>query len=144
MPGRSDCARRLGALWLLCAVAWPGATPADVSARADSALGTTGCSPGTDLRGDPLRGAPLHLRYCAGCHGADGNPEGISMALDPPPGDQSDPARMQTLTDADLYLAICKGGEGVGKNFIMPAWGDVLTDQDIRDLISQVRTFPAG
>jgi mono/diheme cytochrome c family protein len=48
---------------------------------------------------------------------------------------------MKTLPDAYLYLAVCRGGEGVGKNFIMPAWGDLLSDQDIKDLVAQIRTF---
>jgi mono/diheme cytochrome c family protein len=48
---------------------------------------------------------------------------------------------MKTLPDAYLYLAICRGGEGVGRNFIMPAWGDLLSDQDIKDLVAQIRTF---
>jgi mono/diheme cytochrome c family protein len=132
---------RLGTVLLLGTVAYPGVNRADVIARPDSALATNQCAPGPDLRGDPDRGAPLHLRYCAGCHGGDGNPEGIAMALEVPPGNQSDPGRMRALTDAELYLAICKGGEGVGKNPNMPAWGDVLTEQDIRDLIAQVRGF---
>ena len=61
--------------------------------------------------------------------------------MDEPPKDQSDPVYMKTLADAYLYLAVCKGGVGVGRNFIMPAWGDLLSDQDIRDLIAQIRSF---
>ncbi len=99
------------------------------------------CTPAGELRGDAARGAALHLQHCAECHGADGKAEVIVMHMDTPPKDQSDPVYMKTLADAYLYLAVCKGGVGVGRNFIMPAWGDLLSDQDIKDLIAQIRSF---
>lgn len=107
----------------------------------ESALSANGCSPTGELRGDGARGKALFLENCAECHGADGKGEVIVMHMDTPPRDQSDPAYMKTLPDAYLYMAICKGGAGVGKNFVMPAWGAHLTDQDIRDLIAWVRGF---
>lgn len=108
---------------------------------AEPALKTVNCTPLGEIRGDVERGAALHLKHCAECHGADGKAEVIVMHMDVPPRDQSDPLYMKTLPDAFLYLAICRGGEGVGKNFIMPAWGDLLSDQDIKDLVAQIRTF---
>ncbi|MBN8280163.1 MAG: c-type cytochrome [Gammaproteobacteria bacterium] len=106
-----------------------------------TALKAVNCTPLGEVRGDATRGAALHLKHCAECHGADGKAEVIVMHMDVPPRDQSDAAYMKTLPDAYLYLAICRGGLGVGKNFIMPAWGDLLTDQDIKDLVAQIRTF---
>lgn len=117
------------------------AGPGTVAQSEESALKSGNCSPTGELRGDAGRGAALHLQHCAECHGADGKAEVIVLHMDTPPKDQSDPAYMQTLADAYLYLVVCKGGVGVGRNFIMPAWGDVLTDQDIRDLIAQIRSF---
>jgi cytochrome c oxidase cbb3-type subunit 3 len=108
---------------------------------AETALKAVNCTPLGEVRGNAERGAPLHLKYCAECHGADGKAEVIVMHMDTPPKDQSDPVYMKTLPDAFLYLAVCKGGLGVGKNFIMPAWGDLLSDQDIKDLVAQIRTF---
>lgn len=108
---------------------------------ADSALKTVNCMPTGELRGNLERGAALHLKNCAECHGADGKADVIVMHMDTPPKDQSDAAYMKTLSDEYLYLAVCKGGVGVGKNFIMPAWGDVLSDQDIKDLIAQIRAL---
>jgi mono/diheme cytochrome c family protein len=101
------------------------------------------CAPEGDLRGDPRRGAILHLKHCAECHGADGKAEVIVMHMDVQPRDQSDAAYMRTLPDAYLYLAICRGGGEVGKYFVMPGWGDVLSDRDIRDLLAHIRTFSA-
>lgn len=111
------------------------------AARAEPALRSVNCDPLGEIRGDVARGAALHVRHCAECHGADGKAEVIVMHMDVPPKDQSDPAYMKTLPDSFLYLAICRGGESVGRNFIMPAWGDLLSDQDIKDLVAQIRTF---
>jgi cytochrome c oxidase cbb3-type subunit 3 len=108
---------------------------------ADSALKSVNCTPQGELRGSVERGSALHLKYCAECHGADGKADVIVLHMDTPPQDQSDPVYMKTLPDAYLYLAVCKGGLGVGKNFIMPAWGDVLSDQDIKDLVAQIRAL---
>ena len=108
---------------------------------AESALKSVNCTPLGEIRGDVERGAALHLKHCAECHGEDGKAEVIVMHMDTPPKDQSDPEYMKTLPDAFLYLAVCKGGEAVGRNYIMPAWGDLLTDQDIKDLVAQIRTF---
>lgn len=63
------------------------------------------------------------------------------MHMDEPPKDQSDVEYMNTLSDAYLYIAICKGGDAVGKSIIMPGWGDILTDQEIKDLVARVRSF---
>jgi len=111
------------------------------SSGAEPALAATNCTPGGELRGDVTRGAALHVQHCAECHGPDGKAEVIVMHMDVAPKDQSDGSYMKTLPDGFLYLAICRGGEGVGKNFVMPAWGDLLSDQDIKDLVAQIRTF---
>ena len=108
---------------------------------AEPALTSVNCTPAGELRGDAERGAALHLQHCTGCHGVDGKGDAIVMHMDVPPKDQADPVYMKTLPDEFLYLAVCKGGEAVGRNFIMPAWGDLLSDQDIKDLVAQMRTF---
>jgi mono/diheme cytochrome c family protein len=112
-----------------------------VAGAADTALATASCSPAGELRGDPDRGAVLHLKHCADCHGADGRANVIVMHMDEGPQDQSDPDYMRALTDQYLYMATCKGGLAVGKSGVMPAWGDVLSDQAIKDLIAHIRTF---
>jgi cytochrome c oxidase cbb3-type subunit 3 len=108
---------------------------------AEPALAAVNCLPTGDLRGNAAQGAALHLKHCAECHGVDGKGDAIVMHMDVPPKDQSDTDYMKTLSDEFLYLAVCKGGEAVGRNFIMPAWGDLLSDQDIKDLVAQIRTF---
>jgi mono/diheme cytochrome c family protein len=107
------------------------------------ALASNNCVPGaTDqLRGDPANGKTLHVEHCAACHGTAGAADVMVMHMDETPKDQSDPGYMKQLPDAYLYLAICKGGAGVGKSYVMSPWGDFFTDQEIRDLIAWIRTF---
>jgi len=112
-----------------------------VTAADAPALEANDCTPGGTLRGDAERGAEIHAEHCAECHGLDGKAEVIVMHMDEPPRDQSDPKYMKTMMDAYIYLAICKGGEPVGKSIIMPAWGDMLTDGEIKDLVAWIRTF---
>ena len=105
------------------------------------ALDANNCAPSGDLRGDPANGQTLHVEHCAACHGLTGQSDVVVMHMDETPPDQSDPEYMKNLPDPYLYLAICKGGQGIGKSYVMSPWGDLLTDQQIRDLIGWIRTF---
>ena len=109
--------------------------------ESETALATNDCGPAGDLRGDAGRGQPLHQEHCAECHGYDGKAEVIIMHMDEPPPDQSDPEYMGQLPDAYLYLAICRGGEGIGKSIVMYPWGPIFTDQQIKDLVAYVRSL---
>jgi len=109
--------------------------------EAESALATNNCTPGGELRGDAENGKQLHLENCAECHGATGKTDIIVMHMDEPPKDQSDPAYMNTLSDAFLYLAICQGGEAVGRSIVMAPWGDYFSDQEIKDMVAHIRSF---
>jgi len=106
------------------------------------ALESNNCvPPQEDLRGDAGNGKVLHLEHCVACHGLNGQADVVVMHMDETPPDQSDPAYMDNLPDGYLYLAICRGGEGIGKSYVMSPWGDFFTDQEIRDLIAWIRTF---
>lgn len=107
----------------------------------EPALQSVDCAPDGNLRGDAPAGQNIHLEHCAACHGYDGKAEVIVLHMDEPPHDQTDAAYMATLSDAFLYLAICRGGESVGRSIVMPGWGDILTDQEIKDLVAWIRTF---
>jgi mono/diheme cytochrome c family protein len=99
-------------------------------------------NPTGELRGDKERGAKLYAQTCASCHGATGHGDGpASKGLNPPPANHTDPGRMGKLTDADIYHVICGGGASVGKSPLMAAWGPVVGDQGIRDLIAHIRTL---
>lgn len=131
---RNATLRLIGALCLTLAVT--------LTTAAEPALESTNCiPPAGNIRGDAESGQGIHLENCAECHGYDGKAEVIVMHMDEPPRDQTDVEYMKTLNDAFLYLAICSGGEAVGRSLVMPMWGDVLSDQDIRDLVAWIRTF---
>ncbi len=112
-----------------------------MAAIAAPALEENDCTPTGELRGEAEAGQDLHLENCAECHGYDGKAEVIVMHMDEPPRDQTDAEYMASLSDAFLYLAICRGGEAVGRSIVMPGWGDVLTDREIKDLVAWIRTF---
>jgi mono/diheme cytochrome c family protein len=99
-------------------------------------------NPTGELRGDKARGSQLYAQTCASCHGAEGHGDGpASKGLTPQPANHTDPGRMGGLTDTDIYAVICGGGAAVGKSPLMAAWGPVVGDQGIRDLIAHIRSL---
>jgi len=117
-----------GALLLLC-----GVTPA---AAQQAQVG--------NVTGHAAAGKPLYTRYCAGCHGDDGDARGENAQwIDPKPRDftlavfkcRSTPTG--TLpTDRDLFDAMTRGF--VTTN--MPAWLP-LTPHNRVDLVAYIKTF---
>ncbi len=114
----------------------------------DVALGTPSVD-STESRigavtGHAAEGKRLYRRYCIGCHGPDGNGQGMNAQwIDPKPRDfteatfkcRSTPTG--TLpTDDDLYNAITRGF--VTTN--MPSWRP-LTPQQRADLVAFVKTW---
>jgi mono/diheme cytochrome c family protein len=114
----------------------------------DPALGTpsvaTEQSHIGNLTGNAAAGRKLYIRSCIGCHGPDGNGQGMNAQwIDPKPRDfteatfkcRSTPTG--TLpTDDDLYNAITRGF--VTTN--MPSWRP-LTPQERADLVAFVKTW---
>jgi high-affinity iron transporter len=79
---------------------------------------------------------------CSICHGTGGKGDGPSAAgLNPRPADFTNCATMQAQSDAVLFTIIKRGGQGAGRSTVMPAWGEALSDGQIRDLVSVVRGF---
>jgi mono/diheme cytochrome c family protein len=122
----------------------PAAAPAPPPpAPAAAPGGALNCAnPTGELRGDKTRGQQLYSQTCASCHGASGHGDGpASKGLNPPPANHTDPGRMGALTDVDIYKVICGGGASVGKSPLMAAWGPVVGDQGVRDLVAYVRSL---
>ena len=95
-----------------------------------------------DPIGDRERGKTDYSNYCSPCHGQSGNGRGpMAALLDPRPTDHRDTAYMNTLPDGYLTRLIRHGGRGVGKSPAMAAWGDILSEQQIRNLIAYMRTL---
>ena len=84
----------------------------------------------------------LYTTYCSNCHGASGKGDGLAAeSLPDKPADHTDGKFMSQLSDKYLSEIISKGGSGVGKSPFMPAWGTLLKDQQIRDIVSYVRSL---
>lgn len=79
--------------------------------------------------------------YCTQCHGVNGKGDGINATKDQPvsPRDHTDTKSMGKLTNADIENVIRDGGKATGKSSMMPPWGKVLTDGEIKDLVKHLR-----
>jgi len=90
--------------------------------------------------GDSAKGKESYNQICAMCHGDTGKGDGVAAAsLDPKPRDLSSSEYVSTLTDEHIFNVIKEGGESVGKSNLMPAWGAVLSDDKIWDVIAYLR-----
>lgn len=91
---------------------------------------------------DPERGKKKYRLLCAGCHGVAGKGNGPAAAsLNPKPRDYTDKEFIARMTDASMFEIIKRGGAAVKKSPSMPAWGEALSERDIRDLIAYIRTL---
>jgi len=90
--------------------------------------------------GDPGRGEPLYQRYCAGCHGVDG--QGGAKNFMPHVGALTKKGYIDLLEDDYLATVITEGGEAVGKSGFMPSWKTTLSKEDIADVIAYIRKLP--
>ncbi len=95
---------------------------------------------------DADKGKAIYSKRCVWCHG--GNGDGMGPAndlLNPPPRDfTSGNYKIKTSNfselipnDDDIFRTIRDGMPGTA----MPGWGDLLSDDDIRDLVAYVKSF---
>lgn len=90
--------------------------------------------------GDAAKGKEIYGQYCAACHGAEGKGDGVAaQALDPKPRDLSDAAFTSTITNDHMYKVIAEGGPAVGLSPLMAAWGGIISEQEIWDVIAFIR-----
>jgi mono/diheme cytochrome c family protein len=83
------------------------------------------------------RGARVFQRTCSGCHGADG--KGVMrVGLAKPPRDLTNGEFHAQITDEQLRRVI-----RVGKGQ-MPAFGGLMGDEDLNNVIAFIRTLPPG
>lgn len=110
-----------------------------VQARVDPVLAVSG---GAIYSSDPAmieRGEDVYAANCLSCHGADLRGSGLDGAgMQPPPADFSQPHTMVHSME-DLVYWVRNGKQGTG----MPAFDDVLSDQDIRDVLSYIQARQA-
>jgi cytochrome c6 len=87
-------------------------------------------------------GQKLYMTYCSSCHGDKGRGDGAAgKALPVKPADHTDGKLMNSLSDEFLITIISKGGAAVDKSSFMPAWGGVLKDNQLQDLLAYIRSI---
>ena len=85
--------------------------------------------------GDAVSGREIYVNTCILCHGIDG--KGVrGLKFVPPPADLTLPA-VQNRLDGSLFRRIHDGKP----NTAMGAWKHALSDEEIWDVLSYVRTF---
>ncbi|MCH7509382.1 MAG: c-type cytochrome [Proteobacteria bacterium] len=92
------------------------------------------------------RTVEIYAQRCSGCHGQEGDGLGpAAERLNPPPRDftlgmykiKSSGFDEYLPNDEDLLRMIRDGMPGTA----MPAWGDVLSDQEMADLVRHIKTL---
>ena len=87
-------------------------------------------------------GKRLYQSYCTGCHGASGKGDGpAGKTLPVKPADHTNGRKMSQYSDEHLMTVISKGGASVGKSSQMPAWGAVLKEAQIQEVVAYIRTL---
>ena len=87
-------------------------------------------------------GHEIYLAACANCHGADGKgaPQSL-LGFNLPLPDFTDCRFTSREPDGDWMAVVNQGGPARAFSELMPAFGQVLTDEEIGLIIDYVRTF---
>ena len=90
-----------------------------------------------------VAGAPEKFAaMCAACHGAEGAGDGVAAAsLKPPPANFTRSEFWAERTDEAVSAAIAKGGAGVGKSAMMPAFSAMLSDEEIAEMVVYLKSL---
>ena len=89
-----------------------------------------------------VHGKQIFTTNCIGCHGLLGNGKGPANTFinNPAPRNLTDASQQLFFSDGEMYEAILFGMDGTA----MPAFGDLLTVNDIWDVTNFIRTIPNG
>jgi mono/diheme cytochrome c family protein len=82
---------------------------------------------------EPSRGRKIFVKYCSGCHGAQGQGDGYPL-LGREPANLASPATKEQ-TDEDLLRTIHEGKPN------MPPWKYRLSPQDSHDVLAYIRSL---
>ena len=86
------------------------------------------------------KGAELYAANCAICHGENGEGDGPAAANLPKPPANLHADHVQANSDGVLFYTITHGVP----DSPMPAWGDVLTEEERWHVVNFLRTFQEG
>lgn len=82
-----------------------------------------------------MNAADTYQRTCVRCHGADGQGSEPAAPGEPPPRNFADAAWQSSLSNEAIASVV---RDGLGP---MPAFGDVLSDEEIEAAVLSVRGF---
>lgn len=83
------------------------------------------------LVGNPVRGRKLYMRTCITCHGEKGDGQGPrAYFINPKPKNFGDEESREKFNRPKIFHSVTNGEVGAE----MPAWGRVLTNQQIADV----------
>jgi mono/diheme cytochrome c family protein len=88
--------------------------------------------------GNVAAGKRIYSELCKTCHGLDGKGTGV-MNFTPPAADLTS-RQVQAKLDSGLYNSIHEGRA----NTAMGAWKYALSEEEILNVLSYVRTFGSG
>lgn len=94
-----------------------------------------------DLEEHVAQGARVYVENCVPCHGDRLDGQGhFAPAFDPTPIDLTSGGNLPQLSESFVFWRIAKGGpglppEGTPWNSAMPAWEDVLTEEEIWSVV---------
>lgn len=98
--------------------------------------------------GDEVAGEEVYVERCSPCHGLEGDGDGpVARFLNPRPRDfTAGQFKLRTTStgeaplDTDLIQTVKNGIPGTA----MPTWEGTLSDEEIRNVLSYVKTFDPG
>jgi mono/diheme cytochrome c family protein len=89
---------------------------------------------------DAQSGEGIYRTYCAHCHGVAGTGDGWNAPFLPaPPTRHADSTYMSTRPDDTLYDGVHAGGYILNRSHRMPAFGQRLSDRQIRAVVDYMR-----
>ncbi len=90
------------------------------------------------LEASAYRGSIAYQNYCVLCHGVNAEGNGRAAKLyNPPPFN----LRRSIMSDSYKEQIIRKGGKALGRSEFMPPWAEELTNEQVTDIVSFLRTI---